>query len=206
MKLSDIKISPLEGTPALTFSVILSIVFVFLAMITDGFLTVLMWILSAPFLFMTFATLYGRLSKKWGRIHYPLMVRYASYAGMQMGATPDAPSNERTDRALAMLLVSVYPKATEHEIQELYSKIAEKDNVMGDKEMLMKTFRHVGVNKSHEELEKIADDVVSSYNLEDEATVNGLKVRHIISEVIRFKYGEHEQLNYIYAVVTGNAK
>ncbi len=205
---SEIKVSPLEGTPALTYSIVLSVILIFFAVVTSSFLSVVLWILTIFPLFMVLAVLYGRLSTKWGRLHYPIMVRYAHFAGEQAGLHPEKPSIARTDDALVKMLASLYPKHSSEELRDVYEEIRTKENVFIDNDVLLKTLKHVKDTRTPEEQKEVVEQVIHNFKKksDDEAHINAMKLRHVIAELVRFKYGIGEQYNYIYAVITGKAK
>lgn len=196
----------MEGQPLLPFAIIFVLVFGGLGIITNGFLSILMWIFVVPFALLLISMFYMRFNSKWARVHYPLMIRYARAMGFQAGANADLPLTEKVERGLGMVILGLYPNATEAETEEVLNKIGQKHNVFTDKEMIVKAFKSKNSGKSHEEMGEFAEKIISSYKLDDESSVNGLKVSHVISELIRFKYGEQEQLNYILAVMGGRAK
>jgi len=147
--------------------------------------------------------LYLRLSHKWAGVHYPVMVRYSRMVGMAMGLYPNKEVDERVDIALTFLLHSLYPNLSDEAIKKLFQEITDKDNVFLDKEIIVKVLERKTPNKSHEENEKMATKLLDSYK---EGAENSLKVSHVISELIKYKYGEIEQLEYIFAVMSGRAK
>jgi hypothetical protein len=47
----------------------------------------------------------------------------------------------------------------------------------------------------------MANQIIEQYKTE-----NGMRVSHVVSELIKYKYGESEQLEYMFAVLTNRAK
>jgi hypothetical protein len=147
----NFKISPFEGQPLLPFCIVLIIIFGSLGIFLHGILSIIMWVLVVPFAFFLFSMITVRLSHKWAKVHYPVMIRYSRMAGMAMGLYPNKRADERVDIALALLLQSLYPNMSADEAQKMYEQMMEKGDVFHDKNMLTKAIERKAPNKNREE-------------------------------------------------------
>jgi len=209
--LPKIQISPLEGNYFLTTSVPALLIFLVLALISKGFLSAFFWILTFIIGLFTFANIYGRLSSKWRRLHYPLMVRYAKAAGFIHGVCKKKNKDFDVDLALRALLLSVFPKMSDFLLSRYLQSIYDWENNFGfDNKRTIKQFfkkknPDVDETKLREMVKIFKRSFADCFTSQDRKDANFIKIRLVIAELIKMEYGASEALEYLYAVVTGKA-
>lgn len=208
-KLPEIQVSPLEGNPFLKMSSLVLLVFLVLALLSKGFLSVFFWILTAIIGFFIFGNLYGRLSSKWRRLHYPLMVRYAKSAGFVQGIYEKQGKDFDVDAALHGLLLSVFPQMPDFLLSKYLQRAYDWEHSVANEEMLKEFFKKKKSDISETKLRNIVKAFkkffADHFASQEEKHVNFIKVRLVIAELIKEKYGEDVWLEYLYAVTTGQA-
>jgi len=200
IKLIKIRINPLERYPILYMCLVLLCLFIILAVLFNGFLSIVFWIFTAIVGFFTFSIMYVRLSTKWRRIHYPLMVRYSSALGFAQGQNESLTIDEKMDFALLFLLQTVYSTISPNILKSYYHSLLEELPVFMDSEMLSIIIKKKLPSASTEDIEKLANHFANK--VKDEKFK---KVWLIVSSLINIKYGEEEKSEYIYSIINGKA-
>lgn len=205
--LPKININPLEGNPILKSAIYILIVLLILAIFTGGVIKILFFIIAFLVAFFIFGNLWGRLSANWRKLHFPLMVRYATFLGFAQEISEREGKELDVDLALKFLLQSVFPKVGEGQIEKLSQEILSKEaeNLKNEK-FLEKIFRRKNPELSGEKLNSFVYKMENLIiNPPDEATANYLRVRSLIAFLVEKKYGEKEKLEYLFAVLTNRA-
>lgn len=200
IKLIKIRINPLERYPILYMCILFFCLFITLAILLNGFLSIVFWIFTIIIGFFTFSIMYVRLSTKWRRIHYPLMVRYASALGYAQGQNESLTIDEKMDFALLFLLQSIYTTISPNILKSYYHSLLEGLPLFMDSEMLRIVLKNKLPSASTEDIEKLANHFANK--VKDEKF---RKVWLIVSSLINIKYGEEEKYEYIYSIINGKA-
>ncbi|MBU4274959.1 hypothetical protein KKE19_04075 [Patescibacteria group bacterium] len=200
IKLIKIKINSFERYPILYTCLVLLCLFITLAVLLNGFLSIMFWIVTVIVGFFTFSIMYVRLSTKWRRIHYPLMVRYASALGFAQGQDESITIDEKMDFALLFLLQSVYPTISPDILKSYYSSLLEEFPLFMGYEMLCIVLKKKLSSASTEDIEKLAKHFTDKVKNE-----KFKKVWLVMSNLIKIKYGEEEKFEYLFSIINGKA-
>lgn len=203
--LPEIRISPLEGDHFLKRIIPVLSVLLVLALVLKSTLSIFFWILIIVVGFFVFTNLYGRLASKWRRLHFPLMVRYAAAVGFVHGICKKRRKEFDVELALLCLLQSVFPNVPSAKLENYLKEILVKQNNFADERSLRQIFKEKIPKIKKTELEKIIEEIKKSFTSQEKKVSNSIKVRLVIAELIKEKYGEDERLEYLYAVVAGRA-
>ncbi len=206
--MNEIKINPLEGNPSLKGGVVAFLLLLVGIALTSGFLKVVLIMFFVLVSLFLVGVLYGRLSSKWRRLHYPLMVRYAKSAGMVQGIYEKQGKDFNVDEALSELLLSVFPQTSDYLLNKYLQNAYDWERNLSTG-VLKAFFKKKIPNSSGAKLENIVTSFKKFFTdhiySNKETNVNYIKTRLVISELVKEKYGKEEWLEYLYAVVMGQA-
>ncbi|MFZ3122914.1 MAG: hypothetical protein WA104_06120 [Thermodesulfovibrionales bacterium] len=195
-------VDPFEGMHDLLPIFIIQVLSFGIALITNGILSIVFWVIFALVTIYEVGRYYVRLASPWRRIHFPLMVRYSSIAGYQMGTAERTGKEFSIKDVLHTLVKSAYPYMEDYQADSLIKSAQEKMYNFSDKEALKKLFHKSKHSIDDNKLQELMDKIETALKNPQE---KGLLVRYIIGEIIGKDYGEQERLKYIHAVITGQA-
>ncbi|OGY17585.1 MAG: hypothetical protein A2784_00555 [Candidatus Chisholmbacteria bacterium RIFCSPHIGHO2_01_FULL_48_12] len=191
------KVDPFEGMSDLLFVLIFQILFFAIALITSGLLSVIFWMLFAIVTFFEIVRYYNRLASPWRQLHYPLMVRYAAFAGMQTGIAERENREFDIKEALREFVKNIYPNWSRNEVEDFLKPADNKKEEFVDRGNLIKAYQKndpsFDIKKLSEVLEKI------HIRLKKEGP------RWVIAEIIERDYGTSEKIKYLQAMISGDA-
>lgn len=200
VELTNIKINPLENQPMFYIALILLFIFITIAVFLNNFLSIIFWMLSVFIGFIIISILYMRLSAKWRRVHYPLMIRHARAMGYAQGQHKHLAIDEKMDLALLSLLQSVYLNISPEYLQSHYRDLLDELPKFMDYEMMSIVLKRKLPEASTEDIEKMAKHFANKIKSE-----KFKKVWLVVSDLIEKKYGKEEKLEYIFSIIKGKA-
>lgn len=202
VKLTEIKINPLESQPMLYIALILLLIFITIAVFLNNLLSIIFWMLSVFIGFIIISILYMRLSAKWRRVHFPLMIRYARamvYVQVQ-GQYEHLAIDKKIDLALLSLLQSVFPNISSEHLQSHYGDLLDELPKFMDHEMMSMVLERKLPEAPTKDIEKMARHLAEKIKNE-----KFRKIWLVVSDLIEKKYGKEEKLEYVSAIIKGNA-
>jgi len=195
-------IDPFEGMDDIIITLIFQLIFLVLALLTSNTLSIIFWILFGLLTVYESGRFYHRLSSPWRRLHFPLMVHYLSIAGSLLAIQEITGKEFDIQIALRTLVNKAYPYMENDEVNSILESAKKKMTNFNDKEelkLLIQRKRNIlDQNNLNDLLNKIETTLMSPKN-------NAMFVKYVIAEIIGRDYGKQERLNYIYAVLTGQA-
>lgn len=197
-------VDPFEGHFEMSYIFILQFIFFGLAFLTSGIFSIILWVLFTFVILYEVYIFYFRLSSPWRRLHFSLMMRYATIAGRQMGLAKSTGKEFSIREALGILVKSAYPHIDDTEINLLIKSAKEKMVKFDDKEALEKLIQKNNTAMDKNKLREVVDKLEDMLK-DPEKEKKGLYIRYVIAEIVGRDYGEKERLNYINAVILGQA-
>jgi len=196
-------ISPFVDMPDMLLILVFQCGFLAAALSTQGWISVVLWMLFALSIFYQLLRYLYRLRPRWNQIHEPLMHRYAAIAGFEAGRARR--DNREFDffAATHTLVKSVYPDKEDEEVEALVQQAAEKMECFSDRDLLTKTIRRRNPKVKEDVVEDLLAKVENHLRTED-----GRKIisRYAIADAVESVFGEEERGKYLLAVIDGTAK
>ena len=202
-----IKINPMFGNVSFYWGLVLLVIFLILISLFNGLLRILLVILLFLVLFHLFYSLYYRFSARWRRLHFPLMIMYARFAGHQTALIENTGYkiiDKKFDPKISLshLLRAIFIELSEREADEVI-KNAENRLVNFSDRNEIKDFLKSKKNMTDEKIEKLLDIIAQLFNKKEE--YNAFLVRYVIGEIIESRYDEAERIKYIFHIAIGQA-
>lgn len=125
-------VDPFEYIPETYHPILFQFVAFGIALLTAGIISIFAWvayILITGYFVMRFAF---RLQSDWGKLHYPLMLRYSELAGKEAATAKFENSDSSIDNLLLPLVRGVYPNWSIEELQELIISAKNKLTTLSD--------------------------------------------------------------------------
>lgn len=191
------KVDPFEGMNDLLIILIFQVIFFVLALITSGFLSVIFWVLFTIVTLFEISRYYHRLSSPWRGIHYPLMVRYAWFVGIQTGIAKKTEKEFDKNAALKEFVKNIYPDWSEEEINNFIDSVNKKVEKFDDREKLIDAFKKNNPSLEDKKLGEVLDNFQE--HLKKQIP------RAVIAEIIERDFGIDEKIKYLYAGIIGRA-
>ena len=206
--LPEINISPWEGNYFIRYAIILIFIFQIIAFFSTEFVKLVFALLTLFVGWFMACNIFGRLSTSWRKLHYPLMCRYAAAVGFAKGRIENWENKFNINLIHQCLLQSVFPNVESKQIESLIKNILSQEM-----ERLNSTeyIRNILIRKNSKIRNTDLDNLVSekirlAVHPPDEYHSNYIKTRLIIAFLIEKKYGKEEKLDYMYAVLTNEAR
>ncbi len=117
----EVKINPLGHSPLLMPMIIILVICVATSLSADGPLLIISLVVGAIMLLGIAGTLSRRLGKKWARVHYPFLVKYAHEIGHLRGTYPGVNLDDQVEAALRAVLGKISPRATESQLFQFWA-------------------------------------------------------------------------------------
>lgn len=201
------KINPLSGRNDLFITVPLSLIFLLITIYGSGVVKIIFLVLSLILFIFISGILYGRLSKPWRRLHFPIMHKYSYFAGYQIGLIEHYNGNDvrhfDVSVSLEHLLQYLYPDLNTSKIKEMIEQAENKLLNFSDREdiknYLITNKRTIDKNKLDDLLTRTHEEMVITSNY------NAYLVRYVIADIIEREYSEEEKMKYIHSMFTGDA-
>jgi len=158
------------------------------------------WIAAALVGFWKARLWYRYSGRPWRRIHYPMMLAYASAAGLEQGEAQKQGREFNLHNALRNLIRIPLPHWDDTLIDRFIARELERIEIFSDRDLLI---GYVKKKKGYSDIKLEAFALLAQRHFV--APDNGLIVRMIIAGLIEGKYGESARGEYIFAVLTGRA-
>lgn len=195
-------VDPFEGMYDLLPIFIIQVLSFGIALITNGILSIVFWVIFAIVTIYEVGRYYVRLAQPWRRLHFPLMIRYSSIAGYQMGAAESTGNEFSIKQVLRSLVKTAYPYMEDDEVSSLIDSAEKKMINFSDREVLGGLFQRSNLSADHNKFQELMDKIETVLKNPKE---KGLLIRYVIAEIVGRDYGEQERIKYIHAVITGQA-
>jgi hypothetical protein len=194
-------INPFEGIFELKVLTIAILTLFGLALITNGTLSVILWILYLIITFFLLIRLYTRIRTKWSQIHYSLMIRYASFSGLEAGTSESEKREFIIENPLVQLIQSAYAFADKDKARELFNQAKMKLDKFQDSKGFEKLLKRK--NPNIDSLSLL--NVLTKMEQLAKTGQNKLLVRYVIGEIVGNDFGDDERLKYLIATYMGEA-
>jgi len=224
MRLPDFNVNPLEDEESLFLVLWFLLLALFLALALLGIADLLFWILAV----LPILSLLSRLSEirmrfftKWGRLHYPLISRFErimDFDLFSLGVVRDALKDgsdydyfDHLEIELRILLKSLFPELHGTELKPYVSTTLSKGKAMlRDRDSVIEIFlrkdRNLGDKNISDGVFNNVKKLLSAAKKDDDVWFDaGLYPRLVIADLVERKYGRDEKLEYLYAVLKGEA-
>jgi hypothetical protein len=195
-------VDPFEGMPELRTAMIVQLPSLATALLARGVLSVLGWILFAVVTIFILFRYSFRLRPRWASLHYPLMLRYSAFAGMEMAQSTLESRQYSPERNLHQLIASAYPALSPPEVDQFLASASTKLGSFADAPIYMQHIATINPGLSQERREAF----LAKLN----AALTGPKrdaaiLRYVIAEVIERDLGPAERASYLRELVSGGA-
>jgi hypothetical protein len=195
-------ISPFEGMPDMLLIMIVECLCFAVALLTNGWFNLVLWILFTIVLLYHSVRLVFRLRPRWRQVHNPLMIRYARAAGEESAQSGLEKREFDFHRATANLLKSVYPTREDDEIAEMVDLADDKLQAFSDRSLIDETIRTRNPTVSREHCAQALDEIGRYLQSGDGQK---LIVRYAIADVVEHVFDQTERGRYLAAVFAGEA-
>jgi hypothetical protein len=192
-------IDPFEGMNGVATLVIPGL-FLALALLLGGWIAVVFWTLFALSVLFYLGRCWFRIRHQWGRIHFPLMYRYAGIAGYESAKAKAENREFDFVAAVSQLLESAY--GPQRDVPEILGQLAEQMRGFSDRQLIRDTARRRLPRLPASSAESLLDRIASFLQ-----SPNGKKlvIRFAIAHVVESLFGETERGEYLFAVFEGKA-
>lgn len=191
------QVDPFEGMPDISFFYIFQVIFLSLALLIPGIPSVASWILFGIVTLFVLYRFYYRLVPRWRRLHCPLMVRYAPVVGYHSGIAKRENKKFDMDPSLKDFIKSIYPSLSSEELEDYLNTVDAKMESFAERNGLISVFRKDNLVVDSKKLNEALDEFHKHLKKRNP--------RWIIAEVIERDYGVDEKINYLQAILTGQA-
>lgn len=196
-KVSFLYKSPAKGMAVLTLTIF------FTSLFFTSFVKILLIALSILLLLLTLSNIYIRLQSDWAKIHYPVSIMYAQAMGFITGKHPNLPIEERVLQAFQLVLGTLYPSMTDSNLESVAKEI-NNDSILTNRQNIYELFKYKGVKEK--DLEKITDEIVKRYMLDQPETADKLQISNFYTHIIGARYGEFAVYEYMLAMFNNKVK
>lgn len=195
-------ISPFESMPDLLLILVLECLFLAVALFTHDWFRVLFLFLFGLIVLYHLFRYWFRLHPRWSQVHQPLMVRYAGFAGQEMGQAGREGREFDFFVAIRLLIKSVYPSKKDEEIETILVHAAEKMDLFLDRDLIKQAMQKRNPYVLEDTVRNLLDKVET--HLQAEEGRNKI-VRYAIAEIVEAVFGPEERGVYLLAVIEGKA-
>lgn len=138
-------------------------------------------------------------SRPWRKVHFPMMLAYASASGLESGQAERDGREFKLNSALLNLLKIVNPKVSiGHE--ELIQREFQRCKAFYDKPLIQQyLMEKKGIDKTK------TDSILEKIGHAMQTSDNGLMVRMVIASVIEEQYSPMDRGEYMFEVISGSA-
>jgi hypothetical protein len=194
-------VDPFENIQEIAPATIVQLGFLALALLFDGFIAAVFFLISGLAALIIFWRYAFRLRANWARLHYPLLIRYSMYAGEEAARAMIHGREQSIHNTIPPFLRSVYPDRTEQELAEISASAEQKLVDFSDELPIGDYFKAQGIDphKIDRYLEERRLEVQQGKGW------NSKFLRYIIAEIITMEFGHAERIKYIAALLTGEA-
>lgn len=194
-------IDPFEGIFELKFLTIAILILFGLALVFDGFISVISWIFYSILTFYLLIRLTGRIKTKWSQIHYSLMIRYASFAGAESSKSSSEGREFNIENPLVEVIQSAFTNMDLTKATELFNQAKFKLDKFEDKFKIENYFK-----KKNPIVDPISvNSVLSRMEQLIKVNYNKLLVNYVIAEIVYKDFGDDERIKYLVDSFTGKA-
>jgi len=194
-------IDPFEGAADFLLWLFFQCVSLAGAILLSGWPRIALFVIFVASTVILFIRFLSRLVPRWRQIHYPLMLRYASIAGEEMGFSETEEKDFNLSIAIISFLQTIYPEKTEADLNKMFMCIKDKMCNFSDHDLLKKIIRRRNARANNQEIEGLLTQIREIVYKGEDA---GLLIRYIIAEIIGEVFGDDERGLYLFAVFYRN--
>jgi hypothetical protein len=159
------------------------------------------WIPTAVLAYWKIGRHFYLKGSKWRQVHFPFMRRYAHAAGVVSGLSTQAGIEFQVEPALVQTLKSEYPQLSDDEIPLMIERAIDDGRSFACRPAFAAQLKRKNPRLTEAKLESGLDTIAESLAQAD----TGMKVRFVIFELIRRQHGEQAALDYLEALLNGQA-